>query len=57
MLILFLQFSLLAAEDFPRALHLSWQNDPATTMTVMWRAEPGAEGIVEYGKDSEYTTL
>ncbi len=55
MLILFLQFSLLAAEDFPRALHLSWQNDPATTMTVMWRSEPGAEGIVEYGKDSEYT--
>jgi predicted phosphodiesterase len=54
-LTLLLQFTFAAAEDFPRALHLSWQNDPATTMTVMWRSEPGAEGIVEYGKDSEYT--
>jgi predicted phosphodiesterase len=43
-----------AAQDFPRAIHLSWQNDPATTMTIMWRSELGAEGIVEYGLDSAY---
>ncbi|MCK9525995.1 MAG: metallophosphoesterase family protein [Limnochordia bacterium] len=50
-----LQVSFAAAEDFPRGLHLSWQNDPATTMTLMWRSEPGAEGVVEYGVSSEYT--
>jgi len=50
-----LQFTFVAAEDFPRLIHLSWQNDPSTTMTIMWRSEPGAEGIVEYGKSPEHT--
>ena len=54
-LTLFLQFSSATAQEFPRGIHLSWQNDPTTTMTVMWRSEPGAEGSVEYGEDSDYT--
>lgn len=41
---------LVCAAEFPRGLHLSWQNDPATTMTLMWRSAPGATGVVEYGK-------
>ncbi len=55
LLSLLLQFSFAIAQDFPRGIHLSWQNDPATTMTVMWRSEPGAEGTLEYGIDSNYT--
>ena len=54
-LTLLLQLTFVFAQDFPRGVHLSWQNDPATTMTVMWRSEPGVEGTLEYGKDSEYT--
>jgi len=54
-LILGVQFTFVAAEDFPRAVHLSWQNDPSTTMTIMWRSLTGAEGILEYGKNPEYT--
>ena len=54
-LTLLLLFTFAAAQDFPRGIHLSWQNDPATTMTVMWRSEPGAEGTLEYGIDSNYT--
>lgn len=54
-LALLLQITFVAAEDFPRLTHLSWQNDPSTTMTIMWRSEPGAEGSVEYGKNFEYT--
>lgn len=50
-LTLLLQFSVVAAEDFPRSIHLSWQNDPSTTMTIMWRSELGATGMVEYGGD------
>ena len=55
LLSLLLQFSFAIAKDFPRGIHMSWQNDPATTMTVMWRSEPGSEGTVEYGIGSEYT--
>ena len=54
-LTLLLLFTFAAAQDFPRGIHLSWQNDPATTMTVMWRSEPGSEGYVEYGKDPDFT--
>ncbi len=55
LLMLVLNFTVIAANDLNRAIHLSWQNDPATTMTVMWRSEPGAEGTLEYGIDSNYT--
>jgi hypothetical protein len=44
----------MATEAAPRLIHLSWQNDPATTMTIMWRSEPGAEGTVEYGENLDY---
>lgn len=54
-LALLLQSTFSVAKELSRAIHLSWQNDPTTTMTVMWRSEPGVEGSVEYGKDSEYT--
>ena len=54
-LTLLLPLTSLAAEDFPRLIHLSWQNDPSTTMTIMWRSQPGAEALVEYGQDSNYT--
>lgn len=54
LLILLAQFTTVSAQSFPRAIHLSWQGDPATTMTLMWRSEPGAEGIVEYGRDATY---
>jgi|SRR5690554_837214 len=54
-LTLLLQFTFVAAEEYSRSIHLSWQNDPSTTMTIMWRSEPGTEGIVEYGKKPDYT--
>lgn len=53
-LTLLLQLSLVFAQDFPRGLHLSWQKDPATTMTLMWRSGPDTEGVVEYGTSPEY---
>ena len=45
----------LAVANGPWAIHLSWQHDPATTMTIMWRTEPGVEeSLVEYGLTPEY---
>ncbi|MBC7221267.1 metallophosphoesterase family protein [Candidatus Bipolaricaulota bacterium] len=39
-----------AAGAEPWAIHLSWQNDPATTMTIMWRTDPEVdESVVNYG--------
>lgn len=38
----------------PWAIHLSWQSDPATTMTIMWRSTPDVTvSIVEYGLTPE----
>ena len=54
-LVLLFPITAVCAEDFPRLIHLSWQNDPTTTMTIMWRSEPGAEGLVEYGENFELT--
>lgn len=46
---------LLAAGAGPWAIHLSWQHDPATTMTIMWRTTPEiTESIVEYGLSPEF---
>ena len=33
----------------PAHVHLSWQNDPKTTMTVMWWSSKPGNGKVEYG--------
>jgi hypothetical protein len=39
----------------PRFIHLSWQHDPATTITIMWRTDPSVtETVVEYGLTPEY---
>lgn len=44
----------LAWAEGPWFIHLSWQNDPATTMTIMWRTDPGVvESVVEYGLSPE----
>lgn len=52
-LVIFLVCGLVAgglAEGGPWAIHLSWQHDPATTMTIMWRTDPAVkESVVEYG--------
>jgi acid phosphatase type 7 len=38
-----------AGRVFPQALYLSWQRDPATTMTIHWHGlERGAPSVVEY---------
>jgi len=45
----------LLADEGPWAIHLSWQHDPATTMTIMWRTEPEIkDSIVQYGLTPEY---
>lgn len=54
-LTLLLHLTIVAAADFPRAIHLSWQSDPATTMTIMWRSASEATGAVDYGRSSDYT--
>lgn len=51
---LLLPITFASAQDFPRLIHLSWQNDPTSTMTIMWRSEPEAEGTVEYGENLEF---
>lgn len=39
----------------PWSIHLSWQRDPATTITIMWRTSPEiTESVVEYGLTPEY---
>ncbi|MHA1953258.1 MAG: fibronectin type III domain-containing protein [Candidatus Heimdallarchaeaceae archaeon] len=44
------------ADDFnPINIHLSWQHDTSTTMTVAWRTNEITDSIVEYGLDISYT--
>lgn len=39
----------------PDYVHLSWQNDPATTMTIMWRTMNGVtDSQVQYGPTTAY---
>ena len=45
-------FTVNAAEDFQvRNLHLSWQHDVASTITMSWRTKTTTESIVQYGLD------
>ncbi len=37
-----------------RGPYLSWQNDPATTLTVSWQTETSGSSLVEYGPDAGY---
>lgn len=40
----------------PDYIHLSYQNDPSTTMTIMWRTSTGITGsVVQYGPTSSYS--
>lgn len=48
-------FVVFAWGEGPWAIHLSWQHDPATTITIMWRTSPEiTESVVEYGLTPEY---
>lgn len=43
------------AEDHTvRYLHLTWQNDPKTTMTMSWKTDVSTASIVQYGLDNTY---
>ena len=44
-----------AQEYTPKNIHLSWQHDTTSTMTVVWRTEDATDSIVEYGLSSSYT--
>ncbi|MHA1591747.1 MAG: fibronectin type III domain-containing protein [Candidatus Heimdallarchaeaceae archaeon] len=43
-----------AQETDPRFVHLSWQNDTATTMTISWQTTDETSSIVQYGADVSY---
>lgn len=48
-------FGVFVLAQGPWFIHLSWQHDPATTITVMWRSSPDiTESVVEYGLTPEY---
>ncbi|MBI2552164.1 fibronectin type III domain-containing protein [Candidatus Uhrbacteria bacterium] len=45
----------LVSATMPEQLRLSWQNDPKTTMTVMWRTdEQQPSPRAQYGTDAQY---
>ncbi len=45
----------LQAADFDvQHLHLTWQHDPKTTMTMSWMTDVSTSSIVQYGLDSSY---
>ncbi|MHA1200622.1 MAG: fibronectin type III domain-containing protein [Candidatus Heimdallarchaeaceae archaeon] len=46
--------SVKADEIKPLNVHLSWQRDPTTTMSVTWRTTEATSSIVQYGSDSTY---
>ena len=43
-----------ALETEPRFVHLSWQNDTATTMSISWQTTDETSSIVQYGADVNY---
>ncbi len=53
--ILMLPFSSLAGSETngstPIRIHLSWEGDPRSEITVMWETERAADSVVEYGPD------
>ncbi len=43
------------AKDYPPInVHLSWQNETRTTMTMSWKTEGSTASIVQYGLDAAY---
>ena len=48
-------FTAVSAKDYyPIDVHLSWQNDTKTTMTMTWKTEGSTASIVQYGLDNSY---
>ncbi len=47
--------NVIAADESPKYIHLSWQHDPKTTMTISWRTNIETESIVQYGIDNSST--
>ena len=47
--------NVIAADESPKYIHLSWQHDPKTTMTISWRTNIETESIVQYGVDDSST--
>ena len=41
----------------PYHVHLSWTDDPATSMTILWRTESQTESIVKYSKIDEAVNI
>jgi len=41
-------------DQTPLRIHLSWEGDPRTEITVMWETAGAADSIVEYGPDDQY---
>lgn len=46
-----------ATGDFSRPPYLSFQNDPATTITISWATETAGNSVVEFGLDSTYGNI
>jgi hypothetical protein len=41
--------------DLPYDIHLNWQHDPSTTMTIIWETTTSTTGsTVKYGPDTNY---
>ena len=38
----------------PLRIHLSWEGDPRTELTVMWETTRATDSVVEYGSDDSY---
>jgi len=41
----------------PFNLHLSWEGDPATSMTVNWKTEQSCDSVVQFGKTTSYDRI
>ncbi|MHA1304834.1 MAG: fibronectin type III domain-containing protein, partial [Candidatus Heimdallarchaeaceae archaeon] len=41
-------------DTYARNIHLSWQNNSSTTITVSWRTVDEGPSIVEYGLTTSY---
>ncbi|OLS32496.1 MAG: 3',5'-cyclic adenosine monophosphate phosphodiesterase CpdA [Candidatus Heimdallarchaeota archaeon AB_125] len=50
----FFQVSAKVTEIIPYQIHLSWQHDTSTTMTMSWKTSEVTESIVQYGLGSTY---
>jgi len=57
LLMLGVGFALIVNQS-PQYIHLSWQHDPTTTMTIMWRTGSDVtDSVVEYGRTAQYGSV